>query len=225
MGQRVISTLITFDTAKVAWTLSYKKLPYPTPAHLKASHALDWFHAWGDWQEAIERVSNHDFKSWLPHRLIHKGVRQIAQDGDLWAKSTSALEANQGELGRSLDKVASRRRGADHSGQTTKRQMLVKVSDGEEEDSDEDKPEPTWEPGKEMKVTKGMAYTATRHFVAAQNFRYDEENRISMREADRLVLGPEGRATSKRRAPKRLPDTSLGAVAEFIKLMNQPTGS
>ena len=70
-----------------------------------------------------------------------------------------------------------------------------------------------------------MAYTATRHFVAAQNFRYDEENRISMREADRLVLGPEGRATSKRRPPKRLPDTSLGAVAEFIKLMNQPTGS
>ena len=56
----------------------------------------------------------------------------------------------------------------------------LKVSDGEEEDSDEDKPEPTWEPGKEMKVTKGMTYTANRHFVAAQNFWYDEENRISI---------------------------------------------
>ena len=66
-----------------------------------------WFLDWGDWIEALERVGDHDFKTWVPHRIIFKGTRQIDQDGDLWCKSTSALESNQSQIGQTLDVLRS----------------------------------------------------------------------------------------------------------------------
>ena len=94
LGQRIISILVSFDVTLTAWDTAYTKLPYPTPRQLREDHALRWFLDWGDFIEALGRVSNSEYKSVVPHRLLHKGTKQIAEDGDLWCKSTAALEAN-----------------------------------------------------------------------------------------------------------------------------------
>ena len=219
LGQRVISILISFDVTLVAWDTAYTKLPYPTPLKVREAHALRWFLDWGDFTEALGRVSNSDYKSVVPHRILHKGTKQIAEDGDLWCKSTAALEANQAELGRTLDKVTCRRVSCDAgTGETTKRQRRVKP----ESDSGSDMSEAEVEPEvvtESFSCSKGMAYTGMQHFIAAQGFRMDEENRLHMREDDALVLGPDARATSKRRLPKPLPADTRGSVPRFIELM------
>lgn len=201
------------------WDTAYTKLPYPTPRQLREEHALRWFLDWGDFTEALGRVSNSEYKSVVPHRLLHKGTKQIAEDGDLWTKSTAALEANQAELGRTIDKVASRRVGCDAATErTTKRQRRVKPEAGSDSDMSEAE-EDVAVVTELFACTKGMAYTSMQHFVAAQAFRMDGENRLHMREDDALVLGPDARATSKRRLPKPLPFDERGAVARFIELM------
>ena len=74
LGQRIITTLLSFDTFLIAWKTGYTKLPYPTPSSQKETHAINWFLDWADWVEAIERVADHNFKSWVPHRVLFKGT-------------------------------------------------------------------------------------------------------------------------------------------------------
>ena len=187
LGQRVITTLLSADTFRIAWHIAYKKLPYPTPQAMKEEHAQRWFTAWADWVEAIERVSD-GFKSWVPHRLLFKGTRQIADDGDLWCKSTSALEMNQSQLGRTLDKVSCRRVTIDVGNAETTRLVALKGEDGKE----------TGEVRTEtFSTSKSMAYSAARHFVAAQNYLRDEEA-ILTRDSQRLLEGDMARLTSGR---------------------------
>ena len=72
LGQRVISMLLSYETFKVAWKTGKVRLPVPALREQQDAHAVAWFHDWADWVEAIERVSNHGFKSWVPHRILHK---------------------------------------------------------------------------------------------------------------------------------------------------------
>ena len=185
LGQRMLTTLISYDTFRTAWLVAYKRLALDATQDEKDAHACAWFHEWADWIEAIERVANHNFRSWVPHRLLHKGTRQIAKDGDLWCKSTGALEANQAEMGRTLDAVSSRRRSIDTGEEKTSTVVRCKDCDGNETTR-----------VKEAKVTSSMALSAAKHFTAAGAFRVDEENRILQRGTQRLVLGAEGRSTA-----------------------------
>lgn len=194
LGQRTISTLLSFETFRCAWKTSKKRLPVPAEQAAKEEHALNWFNDWADWVEAIERVSDHSFKSWVPHRILNKGTRMIKEHGDLWARSTSALEMNQSEMGRTLDKVASRRKRIDQGAEVTLRPVKVKK---QSEDETVEEPHFAVDVSK-MKVTSAMAQSAARHFIAAQAYREDQENAIEMREAVRLVLGEEGRSTKRR---------------------------
>ena len=123
------------------------------------------------------------------------------QDGDLWCKSTSALEMNQAELGRTIDKVSSRRIGASET---------VRMAEVE---------------GQYVKRTyttyKGMAYTAARHFIASANFKRDADT-LKSRDVVSLVLGPDSRVTQKRITPKfaLMPvDEKQTAVQAFVLLM------
>ena len=212
LGQRVLSTLLSADTFRVAWVTAYKKLPYPTPEADKQQHAERWFLAWADWIEAIERVADHSFKSWVPHRILFKGTRQIAQDGDLWCKSTSALEMNQSQIGRTLDKVSCRRVSIDADDASTTRLVALKGEDGKE----------TGEVRSEsFKATKSMAFSAARHYVAAQNYLRDEDS-ILTRDSKRLLEGDLARVTSGRTTAKFVKlavDPNTTSVKEFIKLM------
>jgi hypothetical protein len=185
--------------------VGYKRIPKPCADAVKSAHAFEWFHEWADWIEAIERVADHNFRSWVPHRILHKGTRQIAAEGDLWCKSTSALEANQAEMGRTLDKVSSRRRSIDLGDAVTS--TIVVKPDGSYATV-------------EAKVTGAMAMSASTHFIAAQGFRGDEENRILQRGTNRLVLGAEARSTAPRTNPKfiKLPvDADMTSFDHFVK--------
>ena len=193
LGQRVITMLISFDTFRTAWKVGYKRLPLTATEAERHAHAFEWFHEWADWVEAIERVGNHSFRSWIPHRLLHKGTRQLASCGDLWRKSTSALEANQAEMGRTLDAVSSRRRGVDQGDERTT--TIKEFSSGEVG------------PSSRLiaaKVESSMAMTAAKHFTAAAALRDDDENRILQRGTQRLILGAEGRSTAPRSNPKHV---------------------
>lgn len=167
LGQRVLSTLLSFETFLIAWKTSKKRLPVPATQEQRDALAFEWFHDWADWVEAIERVSNHGFKSWVPHRILYKGTRMIHERGDLWARSTSALEANQSEVGRTLDKVSSKRRSVDTGSQTTARPYLNKTQINQDEEIlalDTSMAVSV----SQMKVTSAMARTAAKHFIAAQ---------------------------------------------------------
>ena len=209
LGQRIVSMLLSFDTFRTAWKVGYRRLPVPCDQKLKDDHAFEWFHEWADWTEAIERVANGSFRSWIPHRLLFKGTRQIAEEGDLWVKSTAALEANQAEMGRTLDQVSSRRRHIDQGEERTRTNKMMS------KDSDEHRVV-------EAKVVGGMAMSASRHFIATQAFRGDEENRILQRQSNRLVLGAEARSTAPRTNPKfiRMPvDPNASYVSVYIEKM------
>ena len=220
LGQRVISTLLSYETFLRAWKVSKKRLPVPASQPAKNEFAVEWFNAWADWVEAIERVGDHAFKSWVPHRILHKGTRMIKEHGDLWARSTSALEMNQSEIGRTLDKVSSRRKKVDEGAGQTLRPVHVKV---EPEDADVEEPTFAVDTSK-MKVTSAMAQSAAKHFIAAQAYREDKENSIQMRETARLTLGEEGRST-KRRVLDKVKKTIAGVdedadtMSNFITLM------
>jgi hypothetical protein len=166
-----------------------------------------------DWIEAIERVANHSFRSWVPHRLLHKGTRQVATYGDLWVKSTSALEANQAEMGRTLDAVSSRRRSIDQGDEKTSTVVVCKDCDGNDSTK-----------VVKAKVTSSMAMSAAKHFTAAGAFREDVDNRIMQRGTQRLVLGAEGRSTAPRTNPKfvKLPvDLDASSVSEFVSYISK----
>ena len=208
LGQRIITTLLSFDCFRTAWKVAYKRLALDAIQAQKDAHTCNWFHEWADWIEAIERVANHNFRSWVPHRLLHKGTRQIAKEGDLWVKSTSALEANQAEMGRTLDAVSSRRRSIDQGDEKTRTTVLCRDCDGTESTK-----------VVEAKVQSSMAMTAAKHFTAAGAFREDEDNRILQRGTQRLVLGAEGRSTAPRTNPKyvKLPvDSGASSVSVFV---------
>jgi hypothetical protein len=194
LGQRVISTLLSFDTFRTAWKVAYRRLPLAATQEEKNAHAFEWFHEWADWVEAIERCANHNFRRWVPHRLLHQGTRQIAEFGDLWRKSTSALEANQAEMGRTLDQVSSRRRSVDQGDERTHTVVICKPC--------ATAVAPSTTKVVDAKVESSMAMTAAKHFTAAAAFRGDEENRILQRGTQRLVLGAEGRSTAPRTNPK-----------------------
>lgn len=55
LGQRVISTLLSFDTFRTAWKVAYRRLPLTATQEEKNAHAFEWFHEWADWVEAIDR--------------------------------------------------------------------------------------------------------------------------------------------------------------------------
>ena len=195
LGQRTISTLLSYETFRIAWRTAKKRLPVPSTQEQRSAHATAWFHDWADWVEAIERVGNHDFKSWVPHRILHKGTRQIYGRGDLWARSTSALEANQSEMGRTLDKVSSKRRSIDVGDGKTQRPFKPKA---EVEDVLDDLDTSHAVDVSKMKVTAAMAQTAVKHFIASQAYSNGKENVIKTREIERLTVGIDGRATKKR---------------------------
>jgi hypothetical protein len=169
--------------------------------------ALKHFLDVADWIECLGHLSGHMHKSWVPHRILHKGSRQlITTKGNDWVKSTSALEANQAEMGRTLDKVTCRRRGID-DGQEQHTFRAKKAKDGHEV-------------LQSFKVSKGMAASAASRLIGSQNYQRDDENVVRKRSTDRLLLG--GRTTSPRTGTKlrRLaPDPRATAVAEFMKLM------
>ena len=211
--KRIISTLLAADTFRTAWNVGYKKLPYPTPDAQKLEHAETWFLEWADWIEAIERVSDHSFKSWVPHRILFKGTRQIAQDGDLWCKSTSALEMNQSEIGRTIDKVSCRRVTIDQDEETTR---LVALKDEHGMETGEVRTET-------FTASRGMAQSAARHFIAAQNYMRDE-GAIMNRDTKRLLEGDLSRLTSARSTAKFVKlavDPNTTSVKEFVKLMQK----
>ena len=144
--------------------------------------------------------------------MIFKGTKQIAEDGDLWCKSTSALEMNQSELGRTIDKVSCRRVTIDSVEEETTRHVAVKGSDGQQ--TGEVKVETS-------KVTKGMAYSACRHFVAAQNYLRDEDA-VETRDTKRLLEGDMARLSAARSTAKFVKlavEPTATAVKEFVKLM------
>ena len=65
-----------------------------------------------------------------------------------------------------------------------------------------------------------MAISASTHFIAAQGFRGDEENRILQRGTNRLVLSAEARSTAPRTNPKyiKLPvDADITSFDHFVK--------
>ena len=130
----------------------------------------------------------------------------------MWCKSTSALEMNQSEIGRTIDKVSCRRVTVDADNDTTTRLVAIKGEDGKQ----------TGEVRTEnFTATKGMAYTASRHFVAAQNY-IREEDAVSTCETKRLLEGDMARLSAARSTSKfmKLPvDKNTTAVKEFIKLM------
>ena len=128
LGQRVITTLLSGETFRLAWKVSKKRLTVPAPQSERDDYSFEWFHAWADWVEAAERVADHDFKSWVPHRLLHKGTKQARDYGDLMSRSTHALEANQSEMGRTLDQVSCRRKTIDVGDEKTQRPYLSQVS-------------------------------------------------------------------------------------------------
>lgn len=213
LGQRMITTLLSFDTFRTAWKVAYTRLPLDATQAQKDTFACDWFHEWADWIEAIERVANHSFRSWVPHRLLHKGTRQVATYGDLWVKSTSALEANQAEMGRTLDAVSSRRRSIDQGDEKTSTVVVCKDCDGNDSTK-----------VVKAKVTSSMAMSAAKHFTAAGAFREDVDNRIMQRGTQRLVLGAEGRSTAPRTNPKfvKLPvDLDASSVSEFVSYISK----
>ena len=158
------------------------------------------------------RVADHSFKSWVPHRILFKGTKQIAADGDLWCKSTSALEMNQSEVGRTLDKVSCRRVLIDGDNDETTRLVAIKDKSGAQ----------TGEVREETsKVSKGMAYSAARHFIAAQNYIRDDDS-VETRQTKRLLEGDLARLTSARSTSKLVKlavDPNTTSVKEFVKLM------
>ena len=130
----------------------------------------------------------------------------------MWAKSTSALEMNQSELGRTLDKVSCRRVSIDNGDDKTTRHVAVKAMDGSE----------TGDVRVEKStVTKGMAFSAARHFVAAQNYIRDEDA-VETRETKRLLESDLARVTVKRSSAKLVKlavDPNTTSIREFVKLM------
>lgn len=125
----------------------------------------------------------------------------IHEWGDLWARSTSALEANQSEVGRTLDKVSCKRRSIDVGDGQTQRPFTSKDAKKAAVDAT-DLDQSMAVSVSKMKVTSAMAQSAAKHFIATQAYCQDTENAIVTRETDRLVLGLEARSTRKRQLPK-----------------------
>ena len=204
----------------------------PPTQSAKDKHAFDWFHDWSDWVEAIERVGDHNFKSWVPHRLIHKAVKCIKERGDLWARSTSALEMNQSDVGRTLDKCSSRRKTVDQGDERTSRPFAIKMEiDGQEESlgAGVEAPQMATDTSA-MKVTTAMAQSVAKHFIATQAYREDQENCVQMRETRRLVLGEEGRSTKARgltkiEKPIEGVDMTACSMTNFMEMMASVTQS
>ena len=119
---------------------------------------------------------------------------------------------NQSQIGRTLDKVSSRRVTINQAGEDTTRLIALKSENGEE----------TGEVRTHVfKATKGMAVSAARHFVAAQNYLHDEEACTK-----RLLEGDMARLTAGRSTAKFVKlavDSDTSCVKEFIKLMNAPS--
>jgi hypothetical protein len=208
VGQRIVSTLLADDSFLKAWRSGMHTLTgTPTTEEVEA-FALEHFLNVADWIECLGHVSGWSHKSWVPHRILHKGSRQlITTNGNDWIKSTSALEANQAEVGRTLDKVTCRRTGIDHDKE--QRTFRSKKSEGGQQEKLES-----------YKVSKGMACSAASHVIASQNYRRDEENCVRKRSNDNLIL--HARSTSPRTGPKLRKlavDSTATAMSEFIKLM------
>ena len=132
---------------------------------------------------------------------VRQGTRMIHEWGDLWARSTSALEANQSEVGRTLDKVSCKRRSIDVGDGQTQRPFTSKDAKKAAVDAT-DLDQSMAVSVSKMKVTSAMAQSAAKHFIATQAYCQDTENAIVTRETDRLVLGLEARSTRKRQLPK-----------------------
>jgi hypothetical protein len=231
LGQRVITTLLSGETFRLACVRSKQRLPVPATQSAKDEHAFDWFHDWSDWVEAIERVGDHNFKSWVPHRLIMKAVKCIRERGDLWSRSSSALEMNQSDVGRTLDKCSSRRKSIDQGNERTSRPIVKMELDGQQESLGAGVEEPQMATDVSvMKVTTAMAQSAAKHFIATQAYREDQENCIQMRETRRLVLGEEGRSTKARgltkiEKPIEGVDMTACSMTNFIEMMVSVTDS
>jgi hypothetical protein len=209
VGQRIVTTLLADDAFLTAWRTGMRSLPGDPSTKEVEAFALEHFLNVGDWIELLGHLSDHTHKSWVPHRLLAKGSRQlIATKGKDWIKSTSALEANQAEVGRTLDRVTCRRTGIDEGeGERTFRAKKSKEGN---------------DVLQSYSVSKGMASSCAEHYIASQNYQRDTENAVRKRATDRLLLEPQGRSTAPRAGDKlrRLASSpSATAMGEFIKLM------
>eukprot|EP00965_Chrysotila_dentata_P067550 2235772-Pleurochrysis_carterae.AAC.1 len=76
----------------------------PTAAK-KQERALDFARTHRMFWEQLERVTGGDHKSQYPHAVEYKAVAQMAELGDLWCYSLSALEPYHAEVGRVSDRT------------------------------------------------------------------------------------------------------------------------
>ena len=71
-----------------------------------------------DMQEAFERVSICNHKSFLPHGAVFKMTKDILRVGDIWRMDTEPLELQNAETKRMAEKIGARRLELSKSGQT-----------------------------------------------------------------------------------------------------------
>jgi hypothetical protein len=210
VGQRIVTTLLADDAFLEAWRTGMLTLEGTPSTEEVEAFALKHFLDVADWIECLGHLSGKTHKSWVPHRLLHKGSRQlITTNGNDWRKSTSALEANQAEVGRTLDKVTCRRRGVDEGEDELTYRATTPTGGGVT--------------GlQSYKVSTGMAVSCAKHYIASQNYQRDDENAVRKRSSTSLLHEVGGRSTSPRTCPKlrRLAaDPSATAMSEFLKLM------
>ena len=157
------------------------------------------------WRPLVQVVGSAqgDFQG---HKANCGGRRSLVQEHQ------RTRDEPQSELGRTIDKVSCRRVTIDSVEEETTRHVAVKGSDGQQ--TGEVKVETS-------KVTKGMAYSACRHFVAAQNYLRDEDA-VETRDTKRLLEGDMARLSAARSTAKFVKlavEPTATAVKEFVKLM------
>jgi hypothetical protein len=210
VGQRIVTTLLADDAFLEAWRTGMTTLEPNSSTVEVEDFALKHFLDAADWIECLNTISGLTHKSWVPHRILHKGSRQlITTKGNDWVKSTSALEANQAEVGRTLDKVTTRRRGIDE-GQDQRTFRAKRSKEGHEV-------------LQSYKISSGMAASCASDYIASQAYQRDTENAVTKRSTNRLIIEEGGRSTSPRtgrKLRKLATDARASAVSEFLKLMN-----
>eukprot|EP00965_Chrysotila_dentata_P257974 6213059-Pleurochrysis_carterae.AAC.6 len=182
-AERLIAMLLTFDASFAFRKVMRLRFDAPTSIE-KEKRALDFARAHRTFWEQLERVTGGDHKSQYPHAVQLKAVAQMAELGDLWAYSFSALESYHAEVGRLSDRTGCKRVNADADGKTTVSSAPVSKAAA----SGEVKEGPSRRV--EYATSTTMASSVATRLVAARALSHDDELCIQMRAQQRIALAP-----------------------------------
>ena len=117
-AQTIINLLLAFDAYFDWYYPLVTSVPLFCDYAVREQRAFENMRAAIDMQEAFERVSICNHKSFLPHGAVYKVTKDILEVGDIWRVDMEPLELQNAESKRVAEKISARRLELSKSGQT-----------------------------------------------------------------------------------------------------------